>query len=77
MEFTLLEHSQLFFKNLVLGSSGAKKSIYEYMEEGKVDRVLRMLSDREEDIDKALKNAAKAAELIIAGDVNEAMNRFN
>ena len=31
----------------------------------------------QEDIDKALKNAAKAAELIIAGDVNEAMNRFN
>ena len=31
----------------------------------------------QEDIDKALKNAAKAAELIIAGDVNEAMNLFN
>lgn len=55
MEFTLFEHIQLFFKNLVLGSSGAKKSIYEYMEEKKVDKVLKMLSDREEDIDKALK----------------------
>ena len=31
----------------------------------------------QEDIDRALKNAAKAAELIIAGDVNEAMNQFN
>ena len=28
-------------------------------------------------IDEALKHAAVAAELIVAGDVNEAMNRFN
>jgi len=55
MEFTFLDDIRSYFKNLYLGSDGAKKTIYELMEESKVDRVLNMMSDREEDIDKALK----------------------
>lgn len=55
MELTLLQNIQLYFKNLVLGSSGAQKTIYELMEEKSVDRVLKMMDSREEKIDKALK----------------------
>ena len=55
MELSWLQQIQLFFKNLVLGSSGARKTIYELMEEKKVDRVLKMMNDNEEEIDKALK----------------------
>lgn len=55
MELTWLQHIQLYFKNLVLGSSGAQKNIYELMETRSVSRVLAMMDDREEDIDKALK----------------------
>lgn len=55
MEITWLQHIQLFFKNLILGSSGARKSVYEYMEDGKVDRVLAMMDDREKEIDEAIK----------------------
>ena len=55
MELTWLQNIQLYFKNLVLGSSGAKKSIYEYMEKNEVSKVLQMMSDKEKDIDEALK----------------------
>lgn len=55
MELTLLQQIQLYFKNLILGSSGASRNIYQLMEEQKVDRVLKMMEDHEDDIDKALK----------------------
>ena len=55
MELTWLQHIQLFFKNLVLGSDGAKKTIYEYMEGHNVSYVLSMMDDKERDIDNALK----------------------
>lgn len=55
MELSWLQNIQLYFKNLVLGSSGAQKTIYELMEEKSVDRVLKMMDSREEEIDKALK----------------------
>ena len=45
----------MFFKDLVLGSSGTPKSIYEYMDGHNVDYVLKMMDDREDEIDKALK----------------------
>ncbi len=55
MELTILQHIQTYFKNLTLNASGDKKTIYELMEEKKVGRVLSMMTDRETDIDKALK----------------------
>lgn len=69
MELTWLQHIQLFFKNLVLGSSGAQRNIYELMETGSVSRVLAMMDDREEDIDKALKEYNP--------QLHEVMNRRN
>ena len=55
MELTWLQNIQLYFKNLVLGSDGAKKTIYEYMEGHNVSYVLSLMDDRENDIDQALK----------------------
>lgn len=69
MEITWLQHIQAFFKNLVLGSSGARKSIYELMETSSVERVLAMMDDREDDIDKALKEYNP--------QLHEVMNRPN
>lgn len=54
MEFTWLQEIATFFKNLTLGSNGARKSIYELMEEKKVDKVLNMLTNRDAEVDEAL-----------------------
>ena len=69
MEFTLLDNIKLFFKNLVLGSDGAKKTIYEYMDGHNVSYVLSLMEDRETDIDKALKEYNP--------QLHEVMNRRN
>lgn len=55
MTLTWLQEIQTYFKNLMLGSSGTKKTIYELMEKREVSRVLSMMTDREMDIDTALK----------------------
>ena len=55
MELTFVQQIQSFFKNLSLNSTGARKDIYELLESNKVDRVLSMLTTRDSDIDKALK----------------------
>ena len=54
MEITILQQIQSFFKNLVLNSVGAKKTIYEYLDQKEVGRALSMLANRDDDIDKAL-----------------------
>ncbi len=55
MEFTLINHIESFFKNLTLNSTGARKDIFKLMEDGKVDKVLSLMTTRDTDIDKALK----------------------
>ena len=53
MELTIAQHIQTFFKNLSLNSTGARKDIFELLEDNKVDRVLSMMTTRDTDIDKA------------------------
>ena len=55
MEVTWLQEIQTFFKNLTVGSSGTIKDIHKLMEQKEVGRVLSMMSDKEGDIDAALK----------------------
>lgn len=55
MEITWLEHIRLYFKNLILGSNGAAKTIYEYMDGHNVSYVLSLMDDHEKEIDEALK----------------------
>lgn len=54
MEITILQQIQTFFKNLVLNSVGAKKTIYEYLDQKEVGKALSMMANRDDDIDKAL-----------------------
>lgn len=54
-ELTWLQQIQLFFKNLTLGSSGTKQSIYELLEKGQVNKALTMMANKDSDIDAALK----------------------
>lgn len=75
MELTFLQQIQTFFKNLSLNSTGARKDIYELLESNKVDRVLSMLTTRDTDIEKALKeynpqlhDVMKRANKFIDGD---------
>lgn len=69
MELTWLQQIQLYFKNLVLGSNGAAKTIYEYMDAGNVSYVLSLMDDKEDDIDKAIKEYNP--------QLHEVMNRRN
>ena len=55
MEFTLLQQIQTFFKNIVLGSSEVNRNIFELLEQGKVDKALSLMVNRESEIDAAMK----------------------
>ena len=46
---------QTLFKNILLNSTGAQKTIYEYLDKKEVGKALSMLANRDTDIDKALK----------------------
>ena len=50
-----IDDIRTYFKNLTLGSSGDRKTIYELMEKNAVGKVLSMMTDKEDDIDQALK----------------------
>lgn len=69
MELTIAQHIQTFFKNLSLNSTGARKDIFELLEDDKVDKVLSMMTTRDSDIDKALKEYNP--------QLHEVMNRPN
>ena len=55
MELTFLRDIQTLFKNILLNSTGAQKTIYEYLDKKEVGKALSMLANRDSDIDKALK----------------------
>lgn len=55
MELDILQQIQTLFKNLRLSSSGSQRSIYEYLEQGKVEKAISLMVNRDNDIDKALK----------------------
>lgn len=55
MELTFLRDIQTLFKNILLTSTGAQKTIYEYLDQKEVGKALSMLANRDTDIDKALK----------------------
>ena len=55
MEIKFLDDIKNLFKNLVLSSTGAQKSIYEYLEKKEVGKVLSMMACKDTDTDEALK----------------------
>ena len=55
MELNVVQQINTLFKNLKLSSSGTRKSIYDYLEKGNVDKAVSIMVNRDSDIDKALK----------------------
>lgn len=50
-----IEQIITFFKGKVLNASGAEKSIYEYLQDGKVLKAVSLMQDRDEEVDNAIK----------------------
>lgn len=51
----LIEQIITLFKSKVLDAGGAEKSVYEYLQEGKVLKAVSMMQDRDDEVDNALR----------------------
>lgn len=43
------------FRTMVLNSSGNSKTVYEYLEQGKVDKAIALMQNRDDEVDNAIK----------------------
>lgn len=55
MEINWIQQVQTYFRNLVLGTTGTKRTVHELLGNGDVGGALSLLVDRDRDVDKALK----------------------
>lgn len=69
MEINWIQQIQTYFRNLVLGTVGTKRTLHDYLDKGKVDSALALLVNRDRDVDKALKEYNP--------ELHDVMNRRN
>lgn len=69
MEINWIQQIQTYFRNLVLGTVGTKRTLHEYLEKGNVGAALSLLVNRDKDVDKALREYNP--------ELHDVMNRRN
>ena len=69
MEINWIQQIQTYFRNLVLGTVGTKRTLHEYLDKGNVSSALSLLTNRDRDVDKALKEYNP--------ELHDVMNRRN